>query len=281
MRLFSLLFISLIGVVSVDASSFEEMIARKQTRTNIIDFEEGKRRLDKFRNFRYAGGYSFKFNLVNIPRRGCSCVSYSGILLGDWNDKGPILRIEFDNSKRLLIQSGFTPKIWVQNADDPVTELPYDKWFEPIFEDIDYTPFDFSLNFIFWDYANYEGPIKVKGRPAQKFLMKLPSELAKSNPHLGGAFLEMDNFYNVILGAELLDKNNDKVRAYSLLNFQEVKGEYIIKGIDVIDNATHDKTRFQIVAAAMSLLIQPQLFEPEGLAGWEATIDNSRYQYLK
>lgn len=281
MKIFVTSLIFVASVIALKAESFDEMLERKITRMNPISFQEGQRRLDAFRKFRYAGGgYSFKFQLIDLPRRGRAYLTHSGTLLGDWNEKGPVMRVEFDDGKRLLLQGGFHPKIWMKEGDGPVRELSYEQWFRPIFEDSNFTPFDFSLNFIFWDYSNYEGPDKVKGRPAQRFLMKLPDYLAQSNPQLGGAYLQMDDAYNVILGAELLDRDNRQIRSYKLLNFQEVRGQYILKGIDVVDNETRHKTRFYVTAAAMGLAINREVFEPQGLVGWDSAVDKGRYQYL-
>lgn len=276
-----------ISTQSLSAATFEELMEQKATRMNDIGHDEGKRRLEKFQKFRYNGGYSLKFDLIDMPRRGRG-PTFSGTLLGDWNSDGPMMRIEFKNGHspgdkplKLLVHSGFNPKIWMQENGGKVRELSYEEWFQPIFDGSDYTPFDFSLNFIFWDYFEYKGPMRVKGRPsAQKFLMKMPKALARSNPQIGGAYLSMDDTYNVILGAELLDKQMKKMRSYKLLNFQEVNGEYIIKGIDVVDEKTHNKTRFKVVAAAMGLDVRPEVFEPKGLVTMDATVESKRFQYI-
>ncbi len=237
-----------------------------------IDQEEGRRRINEFRNFRYSGDICFNFTLINKSCRGHE-ERYTGTLWSTWNNQGPVTRVELtpgqspgSSSLRLLIQNGPAPKIWRLGEENKIYPLPEQAWFSPLFNNIAYTPFEFSLSFLFWPEFTYQGPQKVKGRVAQVFIMLPPANLVQAIPNLGGMHLAMDMEYNVLLQADMLNKSNESVKSIRLNSFKKVNGEYIIKQFDVIDNVTGDKTRFEVDSAALGLSIDPSYFLPENLA---------------
>lgn len=239
-----------------------------------INQEEGRQRINAFRNFRYSGAICLNFSLINIPYHGNREV-YTGTLWSSWNNQGPVTRVEITPPPhlgqaplRLLVQSGVNAKIWHLGPDNNVYPLPEEEWFKPLFKNIDivYTPFDLSLSFLFWPEFTYEGPQKVKGRLAQLFIMVPPADLVKVNPYLSGMHIAMDMEYNVLLEADMLNCEKQSLRSTRLNSFKKVCDEYIIKQLDVIDNITRDKTRLEVTSAAMGLTIDPNYFLPENLS---------------
>lgn len=251
-----------------------------------INTAEGRERIAAFRNFRYNGDYSFQFELIHMPRRGGRDV-YMGTLWGGWNDQGPITRIELrpcDGNQKpitLLIQNGPMAKIWFLGEGGKVQELPQQDWFKPLFPCTVYTAFDLSLSFLFWDDFAYQGPKRIKARPAQIFVMYPPEDFARNHPALGGVYMAMDDCYNVLLQAEILNREGTSMKSIKLNNFQKVGEEYIIKQMDVIDEITHDKTRLEVTEAAMCLSIDHRYFTPQFLSSESPKISRDNYQPVR
>lgn len=247
-----------------------------------IDAAEGRDRIAAFRNFRYQGDYSLQFALIHMPRRGGRDM-YMGTLWGSWNAQGPITRVDLKPCNpgqrpiRLLIQNGPAAKIWILGEGGRVQELAQKDWFHPLFPNTVYTAFDLSFSFLFWDNFAYQGPKRVLGRPAQLFIMYPPSDFAKDNPGLSGISIAMDTSYNVLLQANILNCEGNSMKSIKLNNFQKVREEYIIKQMDVIDDITHDKTRFEVTQAAMGLSIDPTYFTPQSLSGENPQISRDKY----
>lgn len=250
-----------------------------------IDQEEGRRRIMAFRSFRYEGDYALQFELIHMPRNGGKDVYATGMLWGSWNDQGPVMRIELKSTRdqrwiRLLIQSGPFARIWFLDPEGKTQELRQQDWFNPLFEGMTYTYFDLSLSFIFWDNFVYEGPKRVRCRPAQIFMMYPPEGCAQI---YGGVHMAMDADYNMLLQAEMFDCQGGLIKSIKLDKFQKVQEEYIIKQMDVINEITHDKTRFEVVAAAMTraLRINPYYFKPESLSEANPMIESQYYTFLR
>jgi len=251
-----------------------------------ISQQEGFLRLQAFCNFRYDGDFSLKFSLIHMPRANLETY-YFGTLWASWNEKGPITRVQLKPANNpqgedieLLIQNGPAPNVWLKKNGQEVRELSNSELMHPLADPLLYTPFDLQMNFIFWPKFKYEGPQRFRGRAAQTFQMIPPENLSSAIPQLGTVNLIMDDYYNAMLEAELADKSGKILRAMKILDFQKVQGEYIIQRIDLVDDKTHDKTRFQVNAAAMNLRIPDDFFEPSALGSDYPHIPSSRYSQL-
>ena len=104
---------------------------------------------------------------------------------------------------------------------------------------------------------------------------------AKNNPDLGGVFIAMDSSYNFLVQAQLLNREGQPVKFISLNDFKKVGEEYIIKQLDVLDEVSHDKTRFEVNGAAMNLKIDPKFFLPESLNGENPKISSDNYSFFQ
>lgn len=269
-------YVSLVFIIGVSClSSFGELnYYGQKVVLPSIDQEEGRRRIEEFRNFRYSGDVCLNFSLINVPcQRGASEEVYTGTLWSSWNNQGPVTRVEVTPPPhlgqaplRLLIQNGPNPQIWYLGPENKVIPVAKEDWFKPLFNNIVYTRFDLSLGFLFWPQFTYEGPQKVKGRVAQLFTMIPPADLVSANPNLSGIHIAMDMEYNVLMQADMLNCEGYSIRSTRLNSFKKVNGEYIIKQFDVIDNLTRDKTRFEVNSASVGLNVDPSFFMPENLA---------------
>lgn len=229
-----------------------------------IDLQEGKARIEHFRNQRLEGDFSLKFELRHIPRRQDPII-YQGVMWGSWNEAGPIFRVQVWPQNighrglvEYIIQSGPHPRVWRKDKDHSISELDKQAMLEPMFEGVLYGPYDLVMPFAYWEDFEYEGSGRVKGRPAYTFLMKPPEALLKEMPSLGPVRIVLDGHFNALLKAEWLDANKTRQRLFKMLNFKKVADQWIVKTIDLVDYKTRDKTRFDVVEAALNLQLNVQ-----------------------
>lgn len=258
--------------------------------------EEGRLRIEAFRNFRYKGDYALKFELHHFAPNQKPKV-YQGNLWGTWNAEGPVTRIELlpvqpnNNTApqilHLLIHNGKHAKAYrlIENKNEknvPVL-LANQQLFEPLFEGLVYTPFDLQMSYLFWENYNYNGSQKVMGRSAYLFYLYPPQKIRSVYPDLGGINLAMDQKYNALLKADYLTPFGQPFKSIKVSSFKKVQDEYIVKQIDVVDNFTFHKTRLLVKAAAMGLSLDHQkFFFPETLSTQNIpNIPSNRYQYFR
>jgi hypothetical protein len=55
------------------------------------------------------------------------------------------------------------------------------------------------------------------------------------------------------------------LRTLSLVDLKKIGDQYIVKSIDLRNDLTRDKTRFQVTAAALGLTFASAVFEPARL----------------
>lgn len=91
----------------------------------------------------------------------------------------------------------------------------------------------------------------------------------------------MDTSYNVLLQANILNREGYPLKSIKLNTFQKVGEEYIIKHLDIIDDITHDKTRFEVTQAAMGLSIDHKYFTPQSLSGENPQISREKYHSVR
>lgn len=261
-------------------------VANKSVRK--IDLDEGRKRIEHFRDQRLAGDFSLKFELKHMPRRE-SPVTYEGIMWGTWNEIGPVFRVQIwpkatgpQGMATYIIQSGPNPRVWLkETGSESIQELDTSEMLEPIFRGLLYSPYDLVMPFAYWQDFDYEGTDRVKGRPAYIFLMQPPSSMLKEFPDMGPVRIVLDANFNALLKAEWLDKNKSKKRSFKMLNFKKVSDQWIVKTVDLVDYKTHDKTRFEVTQAALNLNLSPQsYFEPESLNTLPNPIGDGFYDSL-
>lgn len=235
------------------------------------DQTEGRRILDDFRNRGIEGDYYWEFSLRVMPRKGEERL-IPGRLWGSRNENGPITRIVLwpgvaANERRLLVQNGLKSATWGWQADkavDGVTVLGATAWFEPL-GGTDLSAFDLQMPFLYWSEFVFEGVTNLRGRPAHAFLLYPPAEVAAQKPELTGIRVYLDTAYHALVQFEQIGEAGRVLKTLTLLDFKKVDEHWIVKSVDLRDEATRNKTRFLVTGAAMGLDLPARLFEPATL----------------
>ncbi|WP_221028767.1 hypothetical protein [Actomonas aquatica] len=228
----------------------------------------------QFRSLGIAGDYYLDFDLHVLPRRGEASV-VKGRMWGSRNAIGPLFRAELRGPDtrltldRLLGQNGPQPQSWrfsppeiggtsTVEALDPTTLL------DPL-AGTGLSMFELQMPFTYWDDFVFEGVTQVRGRAVHAFLMYPPDEFAAAHPEIGGVRLHLDANFNALMQAVILDGDEEPLRKLTVLDLKKLGEQWIVKSIDVRDEATRDKVRFEVNGAALGLSFAPGLFTPTAL----------------
>lgn len=235
------------------------------------DQAEGARILAEFRQLGLPGDYYLNFVLEVLPRRGARS-EVPGRLWGSRNETGPVTRLSLRpappaSEVRLLVQNGPCSAAWSWHSDGApeATPLGPGDLLEPL-AGTQATAFDLQMPFIYWSDFVFEGVTKIRGRTAHAFLLYPPAEFATAQPQVGGVRMYLDLQFHALMQAAVLDTNERPTRTLTVLDLKKVGPQWIVKTIDVRDEATRDKTRFRVTGAALDLEFNPQLFTPEQLS---------------
>ncbi len=235
-----------------------------------LDPESGAAFLREFRQLGVRAGYSFEFELRTMPFRGSERF-LDGRMWGTRDAAGPVTLLELKDRRnpaeavRLLVRSGESAAIWKAHrnelGDFEVRRLEVEDWFVPIMG-TDYTPFDLQMPFVYWEDFDYEGIYRVRGRPCHIFAMTPPDELRERRPQLQAVRMYLDAEFQALFRAESLGRDDRVQRVFSVIDFKKVQDEWIVKTIDLRDETTRDKTRFQVNRAAMNVALPTEAFDP-------------------
>jgi hypothetical protein len=233
------------------------------------DQAEGARILKAFRGLSIAGEYYLEFELQVRPRRGNEQV-FKGRLWGGRNAAGPITRVVLQGAdgtvRRLLIQNGPAPKVWQwQSGQARVTAGTLAGLFKPLLPETDLTLFDLQMPYLYWNDFVFEGVSKIRGRPAHSFLLYPPDDIAARYPELHGVRVELDTQFHALVQSELIGPDNVPCKSLSVLDLKQVGDQWMVKTIDLRNEATRNKTRFEVTQAALNLDLSPEVFAPDTL----------------
>jgi hypothetical protein len=231
-----------------------------------LDQAEGRRALVQFRQSGIAGEYYLEFDLRVMPRRGDERI-FHGRLWGGRNEQGAVMRVAVADAagheRRLLIQNGKQSAVWC--SDSPASAPRMVEAFEPLVPGVELTAFELQMPFIYWPDETLVSVSRVRGRPAHGFFFRPPAAWAARHPEVGAVRAYLDTQFNAPVQTELLDLNGHIVRTLSLVDLKKIGDQYIVKSIDLRNEATRDKTRFQVTAAALGLEFAGGIFEPARL----------------
>jgi len=133
---------------------------------------------------------------------------------------------------------------------------------QTILSTVSLTYFDLLVPYFYWREYDYTGPEQVKARPTQSFRLFNPDKAAS----IRTVALELDDEFRAILKASYLDKEEETLKSMELVAFKKTSGSYIPKTIDYRDAVERgNKTRIDIVAAAMEITLPDGLFDPQNL----------------
>ncbi len=234
----------------------------------------GREVIESFRQQGIAGDYYLEFELRVIPRHGSEKV-LSGRLWGSRNAAGPVSRVSVrpapaaanSGELRLLIQSGPKPELWrwTEGSGATVTQPGVEALFEPV-AGTDLTPFDLQMPFLYWNDFVYEGLARMHGRPAHQFLFYPPADVAQRNPTLRGVRAYLDTQYTALVQVEMIGDDNQSLKSLSVLDLKKIGDQWIVKSVDLRDEATRNKTRFAVTAAALKQTFDSTVLDPLHLA---------------
>ncbi len=234
------------------------------------DQAEGARILQGFRSMGIAGDYFLEFTLRVMPRRGAER-KFKGRLWGSRNEAGAISRISLltapDQERRLLVQNGRSPMVWNwPTGEAKVTPMEVSSLFQPLVPDTQLAIFDLQMPYLYWEDFVFEGVSKIRGRPAHTFLLYPPADFAAGYPGLSAVRVHLDTQFNALVQAELIDEKGQPFKSLSVLDLKKIGEQWMVKSIDLRDERSRDKTRFQVTGAAFNLDLAPTVFEPAMLA---------------
>ncbi|MEM7790747.1 MAG: hypothetical protein AAF546_05035 [Verrucomicrobiota bacterium] len=243
-------------------------------RYELIDREEGQRRLAAFRGQRLRGDYCFNFQLEHLPRRE-KTVRYNGKMWGTWNEQGALTRFQISEAAlgsaetstdlflEVIIQNGKTPSVWKrQTSDQHFEKVNGEQLFEPLIPGIVYSPFDLQMPFIFWDQFEYEGPARVRSRIVQRFLMLAPDDPLYESRGIDAVRLSLDDTYDALFVVEVIGEQGEELSRFDVENFKKIQGQYIVKSITLKDHVSRDRTRFIVREASVGIDLDPLIFNP-------------------
>jgi len=231
------------------------------------DQEAGARILRGFRSMGIAGDYYLEFRLSLMPRRGAE-VEEGGRLWGTRNALGPFQRVELGQAGvkgRWLIQNGVEPVVWQSRADGTANLIPNEKLFLPLLPGADLTPFDLQMPYLFWEDFVFEGVSRVRGRPAHTFLLYPPADYLATDSELVGVRVQLDTQFNALVQSELIGTDGRPYKTMSVLDLKKAGEQWMVKTIDLRDERTRHKTRFQITGVALEQDFSPVIFSPDQL----------------
>ena len=238
------------------------------------DPAEGRSVIESFRQQGIAGDYYLEFELRVIPRHGAEQV-LPGRLWGSRNAAGPVSRVSLrlppadsrPGEMRLLIQSGPEPELWrwTEGSAGAATQLGAEALFEPV-AGTGLTPFDLQMPFLYWPDFVYEGLARMHGRPSHQFLFYPPVDVLQHNPGLRGIRAYLDTQYTALVQVELIGDGNQPLKSVSVLDLKKIGDQWIVKSVDLRDEATRNKTRFVVTAAALNQTFAPGVLDPAHLS---------------
>lgn len=237
------------------------------------DQSQGRKILEDFRLQGIAGDYYLEFELHVLPRRGETRVVSGARLWGARNEIGPVSRVELPAvegapARRLLVQNGPQGAVWVAPAAGGAAApgaLDASALFTPL-AGTDLTAFDLQMPFLYWGDFVFEGVAPVRGRPAHVFLMYPPDTIAALKPELAGVRVYLDTQYGALVQAQQIGAEERVLKSITVLDLKKVDDQWMVKTIDLRDEATRNKTQFIVTGAALGLDFSNMLFEPANLA---------------
>ncbi|MBI5768879.1 MAG: outer membrane lipoprotein-sorting protein [Verrucomicrobia bacterium] len=231
------------------------------------DAAEAARILEQFRQSGIAGHYFLEFELQQMPRRGETKV-FTGRLWGSRNSLGAVERINVTGAdgveRRLLVQHGLTPMAW-RLKEGRAEPLPAAALFEALVPGVELAAFDLLMPYLSWPDPTVERILRVRGRPAHEFLFRPPPDFAPTGVSLSAVRACFDTQYDAPVQTEWFAADGSVTKTLTLVDLKKVSGQWIVKSLEVRDEARRDKTRLVVTGAAMNLMLPESMFTPAAL----------------
>jgi hypothetical protein len=237
---------------------------------------EAQQYLRSIRTLGYEGQYVFRFRIRHYPPKGRT-ITYHGTLYGDSN---PLTGLQFQRLRiqdpaaghrldalplvDLLLERGFRSQAWTVDSDTKSALVNWngDALHHPILKDLNLTYFDLLAPWVMWSDFDYLGPGQVKARPSQEF--RLRSEESSGANH--SVVINLDAEFRAILTSQVLDEKGEAIKSMELIAFKKVGDDYVPRMLDYRDQIQKgNRTRIEILAAAMNVEIPLLVFDPANL----------------
>ena len=231
-----------------------------------LSSQEAMQRLAAIRSQRFDGDYVFSFTLEHMPKRG-SVQVFHGTLWGRWQNAFPKLRLKIHSEdpnqppREWLIHAGKKLNGWKANHDGEMQPLSNESLYDPLLPVLNYSAFDLAFQFLFWENAQYVGPLRVHGTPAHVYRL-LPDPNQSPVPY---SYLRivLHAGHNTLMRADFFDQSEQLLKSLNVRSFKKVQDEWLVKEIDALDPIQHHKTRFTTHRAALNRDMPPSYFDAE------------------
>jgi hypothetical protein len=249
----------------------------------VPDQAEGRAIIEGFRESGPAQAYYAEFELRQLPRRGQE-TTFKGRLWAGRNQAGKVLRIELNpgdaGERRFLVQGGESAAVWFYDPREIAARPRKIGPLTPLVPGIETTPFDVQMPFLYWPDESLLSITRAPGlqRPAYVFLFRPPADFEAADPGMGGVRAYIDTQYNAPVQTETIGSNGRILKTMTLVGLKKIQGQYLPKEIDVRNDATRDKTRFELTAAAMGVALAPSFLEPGQLSAPAAIPPSSKIE---
>ena len=261
---------SLLAQPTFPARGFAPILNEFQSNKRVESFR--KSFFPPLKNQVFHQGYLFRFQFAHYPNTGRSVI-YHGLLSGPYPD-APILRVDLQANPQdshnqasfLLFRDHNLSQAWKWEKENSVIEsLSPADWLLPWMAQINHTPFDILMPFVHWSFK-YDKSGRVCGRPAHIFEFLPPQENHFFGHSLKSVRLAIDDVYDAPLRIEHMDGGILPKCTFSLQSFKKIDARWMVKTIDAKDRDSKSRTRYELMAVAHGLDLDPSVFKPSGLS---------------
>lgn len=262
------LFCALLPKVHADPQNTADLLPPQFLSDQVPYQDEGAAILAHFRQLGIAGDYFLSFQLEVLPRRGARH-TVPGAMWGTRIGNSPTFRAEIARSgtnqhARLLSRNGPEAEAWRVFGQGPVEKVGERQALESL-AGTGISVFDLQMPFLYWPRHVYEGTTTVRGRSAHAFLVYPTPEFAAAHPDIAGVRLYLDAKFHALMQAVFLNSDGEPHRKMTVLDLKKLGGRWIVKTIEVRDEESRNKVRFEVKGAALGLDLSNALFTPEML----------------
>jgi hypothetical protein len=159
----------------------------------------------------------------------------------------------------------FSAWAWPAGDGDATIAIDDAALFTPL-AGTDLSAFDLQMPFLYWTDFVYEGKTRLQDRPTDTFLLYPPASLATRRPDLVAMRVYLDPQYHALVQAEQLGEGERVLKSFRVVSLRKIGENWIVRSVELRDEATRNKTRFVVTAAALELDFSGSVFDPGGLA---------------
>lgn len=249
-----------------------------------LDEAGGRALLERFRFSGIEEPFFFQFRLRHMPRRAPS-ITYEGRMWAHWWGEAHRTRIRLSEDAEplldLLLVNGASPEAWMkaESSASGSALITGDQLLQPLAPGLAFTPFELLMPFVHWEDWAYEGSDRLRGRPAHYFLLYPPEDDARY-ASISGVRILIDEDFNVLLQAEILGASGELVKTMRADTFRRMGDQWIVRRIDITNEGTRDRTRFEVIAAAMEIDLPDAVFDPEEMSSDPGPPPASKFEAL-